>query len=291
MNDGEGTAKKELALGKAIAKARKKAGMTQQDLCFKAGLSYSTLAKIERGAIKTPSVFTVSAIAEATGQSIDHLLGKETATASNTPQMAYKTSKSGIKFVYFDVNGVLVRYYQRAFTSIAFDFNVSPERVEDIFWQYEDRLVRGQMSMAEFNSILVTNIGSQGVDWKRYYLDNIEPNESMKQVVEWAAENYKIGLLTNNFPEMTRSMLANKILPDVNYWSVVDSSEVKTAKPEEAIFQKATQMAGVEPNEILLIDDERPNVIAAQRMGWRVMWFDDYNQESNEAKIKQLLEF
>lgn len=291
MNDGEGTAKKELALGKAIAKARKKAGMTQQDLCFKAGLSYSTLAKIERGAIKTPSVFTVSAIAEATGQSIDHLLGKETATASNTPQMAYKTSKSGIKFVYFDVNGVLVRYYQRAFTSIAFDFNVSPERVEDIFWQYEDRLVRGQMSMAEFNSILVTNIGSQGVDWKRYYLDNIEPNESMKQVVEWTAGHYKIGLLTNNFPEMTRSMLAKKILPDVNYWSVVDSSEVKTAKPEEAIFQKATQMAGVEPNEILLIDDERPNIIAAQRMGWRVMWFDDYNQESNEAKIKQLLEF
>ncbi|MBP6916705.1 HAD-IA family hydrolase [Candidatus Saccharibacteria bacterium] len=291
MNDGEGTAKKELALGKAIAKARKKAGLTQQDLCFKAGLSYSTLAKIERGAIKTPSVFTVSAIAEATGQSIDHLLGKETATASNTPQKAYKTSKSGIKFVYFDVNGVLVRYYQRAFTSIAYDFNVSPERVEDIFWQYEDKLVRGQMSMAEFNSILVTNIGSQGVDWKRYYLDNIEPNESMKQVVEWAAENYKIGLLTNNFPEMTRSMLANKILPDVNYWSVVDSSEVKTAKPEEAIFQKATQMAGVEPNEILLIDDERPNVIAAQRMGWRVMWFDDYNQEANEAKIKQMLEF
>ena len=291
MNDGEGTAKKELALGKAIAKARKKAGLTQQDLCFKAGLSYSTLAKIERGAIKTPSVFTVSAIAEATGQSIDHLLGKETATASNTPQKAYKTSKSGIKFVYFDVNGVLVRYYQRAFTSIAYDFNVSPERVEDIFWQYEDKLVRGQMSMAEFNSILVTNIGSQGVDWKRYYLDNIEPNESMKQVVEWAAENYKIGLLTNNFPEMTRSMLANKILPDVNYWSVVDSSEVKTAKPEEAIFQKATQMAGVEPNEILLIDDERPNIIAAQRMGWRVMWFDDYNQEANEAKIKQMLEF
>lgn len=291
MNDGEGTAKKELALGKAIAMARKKAGMTQQDLCFKAGLSYSTLAKIERGAIKTPSVFTVSAIAEATGQSIDHLLGKETATASNTPQMAYKTSKSGIKFVYFDVNGVLVRYYQRAFTSIAFDFNVSPERVEDIFWQYEDRLVRGQMSMAEFNSILVTNIGNQGVDWEKYYLDNIEPNESMKQMVEWTAGNYKIGLLTNNFPGMTRSMLAKKILPDVNYWSVVDSSEVKTAKPEEAIFQKATQMAGVEPNKILLIDDERPNVIAAQRMGWRVMWFDDYNQESNEAKIKQMLEF
>ena len=64
-------AAKERQLGQAIAAARKAAGLTQQDLCVKAQLSYSTLAKIERGAIKTPSVFTVAAIAEATGTTDD----------------------------------------------------------------------------------------------------------------------------------------------------------------------------------------------------------------------------
>ena len=53
MNEVE---KAELALGKAIQQARQNAGLTQQELCHKAELSYSTLAKIERGAIKTPSV-------------------------------------------------------------------------------------------------------------------------------------------------------------------------------------------------------------------------------------------
>lgn len=291
MSNGEGTASQELALGKAIANARKKAGMTQQDLCVKAGLSYSTLAKIERGAIKTPSVFTVAAIAEATGQTIEELTGIKTSSAVKTPEKPYKTSKSGIKFVYFDVNGVLVKYYQRAFTNIAADFNVSIEKVESIYWQYDDKMNHGEMTLAEFNAVLAKNLGVDRVNWSEYYLANIDPSIDMDNVIRWVADNYKVGLLTNNWPGQTRSMIQNKILPDVDYWSVVDSSEIGSIKPEEAIFKKAAQMAGVAPSEILLIDDMRPNIVAAQRMGWHVMWFDDYNAEYNETKIKQILEF
>jgi transcriptional regulator with XRE-family HTH domain len=42
----------EQALGKRLQDARRAAGLTQQELCQKADLSYSTLAKIERGAIR-----------------------------------------------------------------------------------------------------------------------------------------------------------------------------------------------------------------------------------------------
>ena len=58
MNEGVGL---EVALGKHLQAARQRASMTQQQLCQKAGLSYSTLAKIERGAIKAPSIFTIEA--------------------------------------------------------------------------------------------------------------------------------------------------------------------------------------------------------------------------------------
>ena len=53
----------EKGLGLRLQKARKAAGLTQQELCQKSGLSYSTLAKIERGAIKSPSIFTIHQIA------------------------------------------------------------------------------------------------------------------------------------------------------------------------------------------------------------------------------------
>jgi Predicted transcriptional regulators len=64
----------EKGLGKRLQMARQNAGLTQQALCHKADISYSTLTKIERGAIKAPSIFTIQNIAEALGISLDELM-------------------------------------------------------------------------------------------------------------------------------------------------------------------------------------------------------------------------
>src|ERR1043166_9601829 len=110
----------EKALGKRLQLARRRAGLTQQELCQKAGLSYSTLAKVERGAIRSPSVFTVAAIAQATNTPLEELLQLEAqSAASPTPANAKKRSKSGVTFVYLDVNGTIVRFFHRAFTQLS----------------------------------------------------------------------------------------------------------------------------------------------------------------------------
>jgi transcriptional regulator with XRE-family HTH domain len=109
----------EKALGQRLQLARKRAHLTQQELCQKAGLSYSTLAKIERGAIRSPSVFTVANIAVATGASLEELLEMGGSAVAPPPVDAKKRSKNGVRFVYFDVNGTLVRFYERAFTQIS----------------------------------------------------------------------------------------------------------------------------------------------------------------------------
>src|SRR5665213_3138546 len=100
----------EKGLGARLQAARQAAGLTQQALCQKANLSYSTLAKIERGAIKSPSIFTIQSIADALGTSLDNLIGKSDAGSSTLPPKVRKYSKSGIRFVYFDINGCLVRF-------------------------------------------------------------------------------------------------------------------------------------------------------------------------------------
>lgn len=61
-------------IGKNIKKARKKLGLTQDDLVRKSGVKYTTLTKIETGVIKTPSVAIVAKIAKALGVSIEDLL-------------------------------------------------------------------------------------------------------------------------------------------------------------------------------------------------------------------------
>lgn len=273
-------------LGKRLQQARKNAGLTQQAMCQRAGISYSTLAKIERGAIKSPSIFTIGQIAGVLGTSLDELAGAPTKTNGQKKQ-----SKSGIKFVYFDVNGCLVRFYQRAFTRIAEDTGVRSDVVETAFWHYNDAVCRGEISLKQFNAKVAAKLHIDKLDWQQHYLEVIDPITEMHQLVVWATEHYHVGLLTNIMPGLISAMLEKGFLPKVNYAAIIDSSEVGAIKPEAKIFEIARQKANVPAKEILLIDDNRANVTAAERQGWHVMWFDDYHPKESVKRAEAALEF
>lgn len=281
----------ELVLGKKLQAARKGAGLTQQQLCHKTGLSYSTLAKIERGAIKAPSVFTIESIADVIGVSMDELLGRSSSPAP-VKEVAKKTSKQGVKFVYFDINGCLVRFFHRAFTRIAEDTGASPDVIETTFWHYNDEVCRGEMSISNFNAALASKLGVKSIDWEEYYLEEVDPIPEMHELLAWASEHYHIGLLSNIMPGFIVKMKERGLIPDVPYASVVDSSVVGAIKPEQEIYQAAEKAASsCKPEEILLVDDDRANLMAAQRKGWHVLWFDDFRPSESAKKVQKSLEF
>lgn len=275
----------EVGLGKALQRARQAAGLTQQELCHKTNLSYSTLAKIERGAIKSPSIFTIQKIVEILGVDFSDILG----TGSKKTQ-GFKRSRTGIKFVYFDVNGCLVRFFHKAFTKIANDTGANPETIETAFWHFNDAACRGEMSIKEFNIQLAKSINTETIDWESYYLDSVEPIKEMQELVEWAAEIYKIGLLSNIMPGLINALKDRKLIPDVNYSAIIDSSQVGAVKPESKIYKVAQEQTGVLPKEILLIDDSRANLMAADHLGWHVLWFDSYEPSESVPRVRSILE-
>lgn len=282
----------EKALGKRLQVARKRAGLTQQELCQKAGLSYSTLAKIERGAIRSPSVFTVANIAAATGTTVEDLMGAAVAgLGSPALSSAKKRSKSGVRFVYFDVNDTLVRYFHKGIGQIAELSGLPTDMVETIFWRHHTDIATGKITMAEYNTSFARDLGLPDIDWRHYYMDSVEPMPGVKELVDWTAGHYEIGLLSNNLPGFIDEMIQNGIIPKVKYDVIVDSSKVGCLKPEPAIFEKAVQLASMEPSEILLIDNDRPNLIAADRQGWQVVWFDDMDPEDSIARAREALVF
>jgi FMN phosphatase YigB (HAD superfamily) len=280
----------EVGLGQTLQEARQKAGLTQQDLCQKANLSYSTLAKIERGAIKSPSIFTIQSIADALGLSLDVLLG-HTPPAGSGAGTGKHSSKSGIKFVYFDINGCLVRFFHHAFTKVAIDTGASSDAIESTFWHYNDQVCRGQMTLDDFNKEFAQALQVPSIDWKSYYMDAVDPITEMNELLSWAAQNYHVGLLSNIMPGFIDTMQKAGIIPDVDYTAVVDSSEVGAIKPEQKIYEIATAMANVPPAQILLVDDSRPNLMAAEKMGWKVLWFDGYRPDDSVAKVRSALQF
>lgn len=274
----------EQSLGRHLQSARLSAGLTQQDLCQKAGISYSTLAKIERGAIKAPSVFTIQRLAEVLGTDLGTLMGgMPTLTKQN------RRSKTGITFVYFDINGCLVRFFHHAFTELSQDTGKPADLVETTFWHYNDAVCRGEMDIDEFNRIMAEKLEHM-VDWKAYYMRAVASIPEMHELVSWASENYKVGLLSNIMPGFIKEMLENGLLPNVQYDAIIDSSEVGAIKPEPQIYQIAQERAGVPTEEILFIDDSRTNIMAASQLGWKVMWFDDFRPEESVSRARQALE-
>lgn len=280
----------EVGLGQRLQDARKKAGLTQQELCQKAGLSYSTLAKIERGAIKAPSIFTIQSVAAALGSDLNELMGVLTQGGQKPTETPKKRSKSGVRFAYFDINGCLVRFFHRAFTRLSQDTGAPADVIETTFWHYNDAVCRGEMPLQEFNRILAKRLGVDQLNWQEYYLKAVDPIQEMRELLAWAAENYHIGLLSNIMPGLLHAMLERDILPRAPYSTIIDSSEVRAIKPEAQIYQIAQEKAGVEPHEILLVDDSRENLMAAEKMGWHVLWFDDYRPEESVVKIRAALE-
>lgn len=277
----------ERVLGARLQDARKAAGLTQQELCQRANLSYSTLAKIERGAIKSPSIFTIQNIAQALNTGLDALIG----VAPTIPVASQKLqSKSGIRFVYFDVHGCLIRFFHRAFSQLSEETGEPADMVESIYWHFNDAVCRGDMSLEDFNQELSNKLGSKDIDWSRYYLSAVDAVEEMQEIVTWAAERYHVGLLTNIMPGMVQALRQKGLLPNVQFDQIIDSSQVHTIKPEELIYRIAQERSGVQPNEILLVDDSRTNLMAAEHMGWHVLWFDDYRTAESIARIQQALE-
>ncbi|MHA1401826.1 MAG: helix-turn-helix domain-containing protein, partial [Candidatus Heimdallarchaeaceae archaeon] len=61
-------------LAQNIKKYRQKLKLSQEELARKAGITYSTLIKLESGANKNPTVKTLQQLAKALGISIDQLL-------------------------------------------------------------------------------------------------------------------------------------------------------------------------------------------------------------------------
>jgi FMN phosphatase YigB (HAD superfamily)/DNA-binding XRE family transcriptional regulator len=276
----------EVGLGKRLQEARQRAGFTQQQLCATAGLSYSTLAKIERGAIKSPSIFTIQSIADTLGLSLDELLGHEVKGAVRPNE---NTGHNGIKFVYFDINGCLVRFFHHAFTKLANDTGASSDAVESTYWHFNDAVCRGEMTMTDFNAALASALGVTSVDWTAYYLEAVQPIIDMQDMVLKVSERYQVGLLSNIMPGQIDAMLKNGMLPNIDYKAIVDSSEVMAIKPEQRIYEVAAGLAAVPPAQILLVDDSRPNLMAAEKMGWKVLWFDDYRIEDSLERIQSML--
>ena len=196
-----------------------------------------------------------------------------------------------IKFVYFDVGGVLIDYSQY-FVTACKKYNLDNQLLKAYFLSLENDMTKGILRPEEF--------------WKKcteYF--NIEHDQQFNFTDSWISdyksikptydfiyqikERYKIGLITNIYHGMVEKIMKANKIPNIQYSSIIESCVIGHKKPEIDIFKIATQQSGVKPEEILFIDDFSHFLEGAKKLGWQTFLFETVNPEQSIKKLEKIL--
>ena len=195
---------------------------------------------------------------------------------------------TSVKFVYFDIGGVLLDL-SKLFETLIERSSKPKKDVMEVFEKHDVDLCRGSLSSEEMADIYRSELGMEVGDLEMLVVNALEPRQSMKRFVEELPASLRVGLLSNTWGNITHYQIEKNTIPDYKYEAMVLSNEVGAAKPEEKIYQIAHEKAGVEPGKILFVDDMEVNVKAAQDLGWQGLVFDVNDEKRMISEIEKRL--
>lgn len=195
-----------------------------------------------------------------------------------------------IKFIYFDVGGVLLNW-EKSLVKLAEKHNKTQKKVFDIFYKYDPIFARGTHTADEMTKIMQKDlqIDDKNFDYIAYCSSQFIPIPEMHELVHELKHTHKIGLLTNLHTDTFDFIMQYGSVPDIDYHAIIKSYEVGFIKPEPEIYHIAQKKAGVAHEEILFIDDLAVNVEAAKKLGWQGYVFDKQNSKKAMEAIRQML--
>jgi len=121
------------------------------------------------------------------------------------------------------------------------------------------------------------------------FANRFELNKSIWSISKATKQNYKVGLLTNQFPRMLALIKKRNLIPDIDWDAVVDSSVVRYQKPEEEIYKIAEEMSGLDSEKIFFIDNKNENLEVARKRGWKTFLYDPQSPEESSRRLSDIL--
>ena len=191
-----------------------------------------------------------------------------------------------IKTIFFDIDGVLLNIHpERTIKQLSDVTKITEQEIEAAFPEEEHhRYERGEMSGSEFfkavkRELPISNNLTEEKFWQAWSLLVGEETEVVNTMNKLTTK-YPVWLLSNTNPyhilEEERFKLFDKITGGIY------SFEVGSRKPEEDIYFKALEIAGVTAEKSLFIDDLIENVEMASSLNMNAIQFksiSDLNEQ------------
>jgi putative hydrolase of the HAD superfamily len=205
-----------------------------------------------------------------------------------------------IKAIVSDFGGVLTTPLMQSFLAVQDEIGISVEQFGQAMKTIHDRdgshplfemevgAITEEQFLAKLSEAIEPELGHKPElhRFREIYFEALDPNEPMIALMrELKARPLRMALLTNNVKEW--EPLWRTMLPvDEIFEFVVDSAFVGHRKPDREIYDIVLERLGdgLEPENLLFIDDIEHNVTAARDYGWSAVHYREPDQAIAEIR-------
>lgn len=197
--------------------------------------------------------------------------------------------KNDIKFVYFDVGGVIFRW-REVLEGIAKNYGRKADEILRVFVKYDEAACRGLITSQQIWQKMHRELRispKKDFDFFKFSLEKFAPITETHEFVKEIAEYLQVGLLTNIHPGVFDQVKKLGHIPNINYSVIIQSCQIGLIKPEKEIYEHAQKKAKVKARHILFIDDTEINIKGAEVLGWNTVLFDTNNPARSIREIRK----
>lgn len=158
-----------------------------------------------------------------------------------------------IKFVYFDVGGVVIKDFSDGtgrWDGMKKVMGVKPEFEKEFDELYDKYELEELCLTREVDSLIPIFSKKFGMKFPKmfsmlnYFINHFEQNTSLWPVIDLVRERYKVGLLTNMYVGMFNMIKKRDLLPPQKFDVIIDSTIVGLQKPDPKIYKLAEERCG-----------------------------------------------
>lgn len=182
-----------------------------------------------------------------------------------------------------------------------FDFfeNITAQQLIDVYHQVNSRqwslysqakVSREELQRNRFEQTLkelglnAARYEEVGNHYMQFYRNHWQWIDGAKEAYYDILDKYPVGILTNGFAETQRKKFEDFDLYNSAETTVI-SEEVGVLKPHPNVFKHATELASVEPADILYVGDSfSSDVEGGTKFGWDVAWFTQNGEPEKHEK-------
>lgn len=196
-----------------------------------------------------------------------------------------------IKQIYFDFGAVLVNY-EKVFQKVCRNFSLDYNNFLMFYDQFDCKMSEGKIETKEFWEKCIEKYSlknAKNYDLAKSWVLDYDIIQPINNLIYSLESKVDIGIISNICSGIWEAAFKHKMVPNIKYRKIYLSCELKMMKPSPDIYKKIQEESGVEPSEILFIDDKEVNLVVPKNMGWKTVLFDMTKAEQGVSEIEEFL--